>query len=104
MRQYRKLPKKTARANLNFDLTTKEFEQINWIARRIERMVSVMVNIDAQQVHMDITVTHKNGCPLDLDSLWKAPDKEFLFDVLGIIGSLDKNTGKLDGFSPVFKL
>ncbi len=54
-------------------------------------------------VAMDIEGAHCNGCPLQLVELLTAPDATFMHDVVGIIESIDRRTGKLAGiFSPRF--
>ncbi len=50
------------------------------------------------EVMMDITATHANGCPLDLDKLLAAPDFDFAHDVFGIRRHLDRTTGELRDF------
>lgn len=44
---------------------------------------------------MDITATHLNGTPLDLDRLLAFDDLNFVHDVFGIARHLDRSTGKL---------
>jgi hypothetical protein len=50
---------------------------------------------------MDITAVHLNGCPLDLQKLLDFPSTSFAHDLFGIVGHLDRKTGKLnDCFIP----
>lgn len=52
---------------------------------------------------MDITATHLNGCPLDLQRLLDADDGSFAHDVFGIARHLDRDTCQLGGcFLPRF--
>jgi hypothetical protein len=44
---------------------------------------------------MDITATHLNGCPLDLDKLLSFDGFNFTHDIAGISTHIDRNTGKL---------
>lgn len=52
-------------------------------------------NLTVQDVLMDLEACHSNGCPLDLASLLIADDPHFYHDVMGIVGQLDRTTGKL---------
>jgi len=55
------------------------------------------------ELSMDISCCHAIGCPLDLERLLKAERFDFLHDVVGIRGHLDRTTGKLlDCFRPRF--
>ncbi len=47
-------------------------------------------------LHMDLTACHNHGCPLDLQKLLKAPDFDFMHDVLGIGRHLNRETGQLE--------
>jgi len=47
---------------------------------------------------MDIIACHANGCPLDLGKLHSFPDFDFVHDVSGIHGRIDRRTGKLTSF------
>jgi hypothetical protein len=50
---------------------------------------------------MDITATHLNGTPLDLDKFLKFDSPDFGHDIYGIMRFIDRNTGKLtNGFLP----
>ena len=52
-------------------------------------------------VEMDITACHLNGCALDLPKLLAADDFNFMHDIHGIGGNLDRTTGQLlDCFLP----
>ncbi len=82
---------------LRFDLSSQEFEQLNWISRRAKNL-----GLEAIDVHMHLTVAHLNSCRLDLAGLIKAEDEDFRHDVLGIIKNLAKD-GKLQNFTPIFK-
>jgi len=46
---------------------------------------------------MDLTATHLNGCPLDLDKLLAAPAVDFAHDLGGISRHIDRTTGQLGG-------
>ena len=50
---------------------------------------------------MDITATHANGCPLQLDQLLECEDFDFVHDIAVIRRHLDRETGHLkDCFVP----
>jgi hypothetical protein len=52
-------------------------------------------------LEMDITATHLNGCPLNLNKLLQADDFDFYHDIQGIYRHLDRETGELrDCFLP----
>lgn len=46
---------------------------------------------------MDLTATHRNGCPLDLERLLDSNGVDFVHDIAGIARHLDRNTGRLGG-------
>lgn len=47
---------------------------------------------------MCLIVCHNCGCPLDFQKLLDAPQADFTHDILGIIGNINRETGKLDNF------
>ena len=88
---------------LNLTATTKDRHLIEKIAdRAIDRISTLNVGLYRRNICIyDITITHINGCPLNLRKLLKAPDFEFCYDVLGIRKHIDRRTGKLrNDFSP----
>lgn len=87
---------------ISFNVTEKEAGVIHSIAVRANREVfngwTTQTILDTE---MDITATHANGCPLDLDKLLAADKFNFAHDVGGIRKHLDRNTGQLrDCFLP----
>lgn len=44
---------------------------------------------------MDITATHLNGCPLQLQKFLDADDFNFAHDLVGIVNHMDRSTGQL---------
>lgn len=46
-------------------------------------------------ITMDLTATHLNGTPLELEDLLLADDANFGHDVCGISGNIDRETGQL---------
>ena len=58
---------------------------------------------DRMTIHMDISATHANGCPLKLQELLDADDFNFAHDILGIRKHICRTTGKLQNcFLPRF--
>ncbi|MHB0965308.1 MAG: DUF6874 family protein [Bellilinea sp.] len=62
-----------------------------------------LIGAPYQDIEMDITACHLNGCPLKLEALLHADDFNFVHDVQGIHQHLDRETGELkDCFLPRF--
>ncbi|MFZ2949003.1 MAG: hypothetical protein WA003_05920, partial [Desulfuromonadaceae bacterium] len=59
------------------------------------RATGIYPHINEEDTKIDITATHANGCPLDLDKLLAADDSNFLHDVIGIIRHIDRRNGQL---------
>jgi hypothetical protein len=75
------------------------------IAKISERAVALYSKHDVELNHanvvMDITATHMNGCPLNLEQLLIASDFDFMHDITRISNHLNRTTGKLeDSFLP----
>lgn len=68
----------------------------------VDRAVEILKEngnkVDRLSLHMDISATHANGCPLKLKELLEADDFNFLHDICGIIRHIDRKTGKLTNF------
>ncbi len=47
-------------------------------------------------LQMDLTACHNHGCRLNLAKLAKAPDFDFLHDILGIGRHINRQTGALE--------
>ncbi|MFA5401262.1 MAG: hypothetical protein WC359_12515 [Dehalococcoidia bacterium] len=83
---------------IKWDLTREDDALIRAIA---DRYMALMKEMGAPRfddktgVVMDITAVHLNGTPLNLDSLLKAENNDFMHDVTGIRFNLDKKTGTL---------
>lgn len=59
------------------------------------------IDYERKDCVMDITATHCNGYPLDLNALYLAPNADFGHDIFGIRRHIDRRTGKLqDCFDP----
>lgn len=79
---------------LNWKTTKEENDLINKIVKRFSSLHPEYRDWE-QGLEMDITATHLNGCPIDLEQLLTAPDFDFNHDVAGIHHHLDRTTGKL---------
>lgn len=84
-------------------LTPAEARLIERIAKRAYQRIQTLSVARYPQSYCgkDIAQVHTRCCPLDLRKLLKAPDFDFLHDVLGIKKHLDRRTGRLrDCFLP----
>lgn len=82
---------------INFNATPSECHIIKQIAQRYKTLrESLGWQTDLLDVVMDITATHMNGCPLDLQKLLSAQEMDFAHDVAGIREHLDRKTGRLE--------
>lgn len=77
---------------VSFSITEGEADLIRQI---VDRAVRMQYDVDRQQLEMDLTACHANGCRLDLDKLLNSPDFDFAHDVFGIRRWLDRSTGTL---------
>lgn len=87
-----------------FDVTPEELRIISKIADRAMAMAE-QHGYDYEKIVlvMDLSATHRNGCPLKLQELLDAEATDFAHDVFGIHRHLDRKTGKLLGhFLPRF--
>lgn len=74
------------------------------IARRArETFAGMGGDRELQEIAMDISAVHANGCPLRLYDLEEADDFNFRHDIFGIYRHLDRETGHLKNcFVPRF--
>jgi len=85
-------------AKISFDVSATDALTIRKIVKRACADDARLVKLD---LTMDLTATHANGNPLDLERLLTVDDFNFYHDIYGIIRHLDRETGKLTGhFSP----
>jgi hypothetical protein len=89
---------------INFNASKEDREKLDQIVSRFQTDYQSRTGVppaDPLSVNMDLTVTHLNGTPLDLDKLLASDNFNFLHDVMGIIRHLNRTTGKLkDHFLP----
>ncbi len=85
--------------DINWSTTEDDYELIRKITDRANGLLGDV----GLGVMMDIIVCHCNGCPLKLEQLLAADDRNFLRDITDIGMHLDRITGKLtDHFLPRF--
>jgi hypothetical protein len=90
---------------VSFDVQRSEQRVISEIATRAMGLAARWQGdlFTKQDITMDVTACHANGCPLRLEALRDADDFNFAHDILGIRRHLDRDTGKLgDMFRPRF--
>ena len=92
---------------VSFNVDKSDFRIIEQIADRAWQSNTIRKVVDHDHakigIHMDVSACHANGNPLRLDDLLAADEFNFVHDILGIYGHLDRDTGKLDGlFLPRF--
>ena len=87
---------------INWDTTQEDAEVIAEIAKRVNSMATKTgFTYDVMAASMDITATHRNGCPLKLGELLGADEFNFAHDTLGILHHIDRESGQLtDCFVP----
>lgn len=80
----------------------KTTHRTNWTIEKIARRALKMFRgAKMQDVSMDITATHLNGTPLNLEKLLNFDDFNFAHDIQGIMRHIDRDTGRLkDHFLP----
>ena len=90
---------------LNWKTSKAEYDAIASIAQRATKLAARLgVIYPLRDAMMDLTATHANGMPIDLDGLATAPEADFGHDVFGIYRHLDRNTGRLmDCFVPRYR-
>lgn len=76
---------------MNWNATKKEREIIAKICKRVKAKAE---DLDVLALSMDLEATH-NDCALDFKKLLAADDFNFWHDISGILGCLDRQTGKL---------
>ena len=95
--------KKTQHQILQWNTTRLEAITITEIVQRFRKVAPSLgiQGVDPITLDMDLTACHLNGCPLDLVGLLNASNGDFNHDITGIVGNIDRATGKLgDHFTP----
>ena len=88
--------------SINWETSKEDAALIEQIADRwINNCVEDGAPITTRSTLMDLTATHANGCPLDLERLLKADADTFAHDLYGIYLTMCVKSGKLqNGFLP----
>jgi len=86
---------------LNLGTTLDELRVIHAIAQRaVTQQDKELTDLDFISTQMDLELAH-NDHPLKLRALLEAPDSDFWHDIIGIIGNLNRKTGKIENcFAP----
>jgi|WetSurMetagenome_2_1015567.scaffolds.fasta_scaffold316415_3 hypothetical protein len=83
---------------VNWNIGKKDLDIIDAI---VERAMNGDKKLDALNLTMDLSATHKNGNPLDFKKLLFADEFTFNHDVYGIMHHMNRENGKLGhGFMP----
>ncbi len=82
---------------VNFNCSKKDSDLIQKIAERYYKENPERGTLEDDKISfiMDITATHCNGTPLDLEKLLAADKFNFYHDIQGIQRHLNRDTGKL---------
>lgn len=75
-------------------------EDLGTIIKVVKRAVKEFpdMEIDTLKSQMDITATHLNGCPLNLEKFLEFDLSNFGHDFFGIRRYIDRSTGKMTGW------
>lgn len=86
--------------HVSFAVTSAEAKTIKRIVTRAAaELFAIADDVEARlSLEMDITATHANGCPLELELLLDGDSLHFAHDIYGIRRHIDRRTGKLGGF------
>lgn len=77
---------------LNWDVSKEDLLKIRDVVKRAQEVIPGIPFGDAE---MDLTATHLNGNPLDLDAMLTGRKFDLIHDICGIMYNLDRHTGKL---------
>jgi hypothetical protein len=83
---------------LNMDLNPEDTALIGAIVKRARRLKLCGDSLGEEYTTTHLTVTHLNGCPLDLPALLNFQDDDFTHDILEIRYHINTDTGKLKDF------
>lgn len=88
---------------VNLHTTPTDLQKITKIVVRAASLLNLEQTLSSSRIDlsMDLCACHVNGCPLDLDGLLESKPGDFVHDIAGISGHIDRATGQLqDGFTP----
>lgn len=84
---------------ISFNTTKEEDNTISLIVKRAVKLD--FIEVDTLSLQMDLSATHCNGTPLDLEKLLAIDDFNFAHDIYGIMDHIDRTNGQLTrGFLP----
>lgn len=84
---------------INWSVSKPDALLINQIAHRAFALAKEHgINYPFQDIEMDLTAVHLNGCRLKLADLAAAPAHDFSHDIVGICRHIDRKTGKFQHF------
>lgn len=79
---------------VSFDIAMEDLAHVEKI---VDRAMKINPDLDRQDLMMDLTATHCNGCELDLDRLANDfDDFNLMHDVYGISAHINRTNGKLE--------
>ncbi len=87
---------------IKFNVTKEHTTLITEISKKaVQKAKEIDVDYDLIDCQMDLTATHLNGNPLNLEKLEAFDSMNFSHDIFGIRANLNRSTGKLENcFSP----
>ena len=82
---------------MKWDTDIEETRTIGMIADRALTLIEngSLPEYPRGDMSMDITATHLNGCPLDLDKLLTFKTQDFMHDIYGIRRHINRATGEM---------
>src|SRR5258708_8956764 len=83
---------------VSFDISSTDAILIEHIVLR----AASLLGGETLELMMDLTAVHANGNPLRLMDLLMASKFDFCHDINGIRRHINRNTGKLENFTPKF--
>ena len=76
-------------------------DELFLIGKVVDRYQKIDPYFERASTVMDLDATNSNGCPLDFGELLNFPEQDFIHDIVGIRGHINRDTGKLmNGFRP----
>ncbi len=82
---------------INWNTTLEEDQLIGKIVdRALKSFTELNYGGSRMDLNMDITATHCNGTPLDLEKFLQFDEFNFAHDLFGIINNINRETGELD--------
>lgn len=84
---------------VSFDVSAHDRQTIRQIANRaMAASRKHKLGLRKLETEMDVMAVHANGTPLDLNKFLDADEFNFAHDLMGIVNTLDRETGQLRNF------